>query len=145
MAYSGKFTPQNPQKYIGDHKNIIYRSSWECRLMNKFDLAESIISWSSEELVIPYISPVDMRPHRYFPDFFVKMRKVDGGIRTMVVEVKPRSQSVEPARKKRMTKQYIREVTTWGVNEAKWKAAKAFCEDRKWEFLVLTEYDLGIA
>jgi hypothetical protein len=33
---------------------------------------------------------------------------------------------------------------TWGVNQAKWKAASEFCADRKWRFLIMTEKELGI-
>ena len=98
MAYSGRFKPSNPQKYIGDHNNIIYRSSWECRVMNWLDKNPEIVSWGSEELVIPYKSPVDGKYHRYFPDFIVKVRTKDGNIKTMMVEVKPEKQSRPPER-----------------------------------------------
>ena len=145
MAYSGKFVPKNPQKYIGDFKNIIYRSSWECRVMSWLDKTESVISWASEELVIPYISPVDGRYHRYFPDFVVKYRTSDNKIKTVVIEVKPEKQAKEPKKRKRVTKQYIQEVTTYGVNQAKWAAATEYCLDRGWTFEVKTEKDLGIA
>jgi hypothetical protein len=144
MAYSGKFTPDNPQKYIGDYKNIIYRSSWECKLMAWLDKNPNIISWCSEELIIPYVSPSDGKVHRYFPDFVVKIKTKDGSTKTMVVEVKPKKQTKEPEKQKRMTKQYIQEVVTWGVNQAKWKAATEYCLDRGWEFKVITEVDLGI-
>jgi hypothetical protein len=144
MAYSGRFTPSNPQKYIGDYNNIIYRSSWEAKVMNWLDKNPSIISWASEELTVPYKSPVDGQWHRYFPDFVVKMRTRDGLLKTMVLEVKPKKQSVPPEPRKRITKQYIKEVTTWGVNQAKWKAATEFCLDRGWEFQVLTEDHLGL-
>jgi len=72
MAYSGLFKPKNPQKYVGDPTNIVYRSSWECKVMSWLDRNPSIISWASEELIIPYKSPVDNRFHRYFPDFYIK-------------------------------------------------------------------------
>ena len=144
MAYSGKFTPDNPQKYIGDYKNIIYRSSWECKFMSWLDKNPNIISWCSEELIIPYVSPSDGKVHRYFPDFVVKIKTKDGSTKTMVVEVKPKKQTKEPEKQKRMTKQYIQEVVTWGVNQAKWKAATEYCLDRGWEFKVITEVDLGI-
>ena len=144
MAYSGTFRPTNPQKYMGDYKNIIYRSSWECRVMNWLDMNESIIEWGSEELVIPYKSPVDNRVHRYFPDFYVKVKQKDDTIRVMILEVKPARQTRPPEKKKKVTKQYINEVVTWGVNEAKWKAATEFCKDRGWTFKILTEYDLGL-
>ncbi len=143
MAYSGKFTPKNPQKYIGDHKNIIYRSSWEAKVMDWLDKNPNIISWASEELTVPYISPVDSRWHRYFPDFIVKVKSRDGKLKTLMLEVKPKRQTMEPAPRKRITKQYINEVTTYGVNQAKWKYATEFCLDRGWEFQIITEDHLG--
>lgn len=142
--YSGKFTPKNPQKYVGDYKNIIYRSSWEARLMVWLDENDSIISWASEELIIPYKSPIDGRWHRYFPDFTVKSKTKDGTVKTMIIEVKPKKQTMQPEVRKRVTKQYITEVTTWGVNQAKWKAATEYCLDRGWEFKLITEDHLGL-
>lgn len=141
MAYKGKFSPRNPQKYNGDPSNIVYRSSWECKVMDTFDKRPDILSWSSEEMSIPYVSPVDGRRHRYFPDFIVKVRTKDGTIRTMMVEVKPEKQSKPPTKKSRVTKQYIQEVVTWGVNQAKWKAAIEYCKDRKWTFVVMCSTD----
>ena len=105
MAYSGLFKPKNPQKYIGDHKNIIYRSTWECKVMNWLDQKDDVISWASEEMAIPYISPVDGRWHRYFPDFLVKVKTRTGKLKTLMVEVKPKKQTKEPEKKKRVTKQ----------------------------------------
>jgi len=139
MAYSGRFKPTNPQKYIGDHTNIIYRSSWECRVMAWLDKNPDIISWGSEELVIPYRSPVDGKFHRYFPDFIVKTRN-----KTMIIEVKPDRETKEPKPRKRVTKQYLQEVMTYGINQSKWKAAEEYCLDRGWEFKVITEKHLGI-
>jgi len=144
MAYSGKFTPKNPKKYVGDPTNIIYRSSWECKVMSWLDRNPDIVSWASEELTIPYISPVDGRYHRYFPDFLVKVKNKDGNMKTLLIEIKPKKQTTEPVKKKRVTKQYINEVTTWGVNQAKWKAAEEYSADRGWEFMVLTEDHLGL-
>jgi hypothetical protein len=144
MAYSGLYKPRNPQKYVGDASNIVYRSSWECKLMYWLDNNDDIISWGSEELIIPYRSPIDGRMHRYFPDFIVKMRTREGKLKTMILEVKPKKQTQPPEPRKRVTKQYINEVTTWGVNEAKWKAAEEYCLDRNWEFRILTEDHLAI-
>jgi hypothetical protein len=144
MAYSGRFIPKNPKKYIGDHTNIIYRSSWECKVMSWLDKNPDIVSWASEELIIPYVSPVDNRVHRYFPDFLVKTKTRDGSMKTLLLEVKPKKQTIQPVPKKRVTKQFLNEVTTYAVNMAKWKAAREFCDDRKWEFRILTEEHLGI-
>jgi len=144
MAYQGIFRPKNPKKYIGNSNNIVYRSSWECRVMNWFDQNEDIISWASEELIVPYKSPIDNRFHRYFPDFIVKVKTRDGTVKTLMIEVKPKKQTVPPEPRKRITKQYITEVTTYGVNQAKWKAAHEYCLDRGWEFKIMTEEHLGL-
>jgi hypothetical protein len=144
MAYSGTFRPTNPQKYVGDYKNIIYRSSWEARVMNWLDKNPNIVSWASEEIIIPYISPVDGRWHRYFPDFVVKVKDKNGQLRTMMLEVKPKKQTQAPIPQRRVTKRYITEVATWGVNQAKFKAATEYCLDRGWEFKVITEDHLGL-
>ena len=144
MAYSGKFSPKNTNKYLGDPTNIWYRSLWERRVMVHLDDNPSVIGWSNEEIVIPYLSPVDGKWHRYFPDFFVRVKNKQGIEESMILEVKPKSQSVPPKVKSRVTKQYIREVTNWGINEAKWKAAVEYCKDRNWKFSVITEDQLGL-
>ena len=110
MAYSGRFTPKNPQKYVGDPKNIIYRSSWEVKVMDWLDRNDDVISWQSEETIVPYKSPVDGKWHRYFPDFLVKVKTKDGKFKTMMLEVKPKKQTLPPEPRKRITKQYINEV-----------------------------------
>ena len=140
MSNKGYFKPRNPDKYKGDPTNIIYRSLWELKLMSYLDSHEDIEKWSSEEFFIPYRSPVDNRIHRYFPDFWVKKRNGE----VMVLEVKPLSQSIAPQLQEKVTRKYVNQVMTFGVNQAKWKAAKEFCNDRKWQFKVLTEKELGI-
>lgn len=143
MAYKqGLFSPKNPQKYIGNPQNIVYRSGWEKRVMEYLDNTSNVVRWASEEIVIPYLSPVDNRHHRYFPDFYVEAVGKDGSIKKMLLEVKPKSQSVPPKPQSRRTKRYIAEVMTYGVNQAKWNAAKDFCIEKGWEFKVLTESEL---
>jgi len=142
--YKGYFKPKNPVKYRGDPRNIVYRSSWELRLMSYLDEHRDVVSWGSEEIVIPYRSPIDGRVHRYFVDFIVTKINSNGIKETSLIEVKPASQTKPPAKKQKATKQYITEVTTWGVNEAKWKAATEYCKDRGWTFHIFTEKELGI-
>lgn len=144
MAYKGYFKPRNPQKYRGDPTNIIYRSRWELKFMSYLDTHPKVLEWSSEEIIIPYRSPVDNRIHRYFPDFFVKKINSEGLVESAIIEIKPAVQTRPPERPSKVTKRYINEVFTWGVNEAKWKAAQDFCADRKWTFHVFTEKELGI-
>jgi hypothetical protein len=103
-----------------------------------------VIEWSNEEIVIPYLSPVDNRWHRYFPDFFVRIRNKNNVVESMILEVKPKSQAKPPVKKSKITRRYITEVMNWGVNEAKWKAAVEYCKDRNWTFKVITEEDIGI-
>jgi len=143
MSYKGVFKPKNPGKYRGDVTNIIYRSLWELKFMRYLDAHSDIIEWSSEELVIPYRSPLDGRVHRYFPDFYVKSLK-DGKVKVDIVEIKPYIQSVPPLVESKVTRKYAKKVATYAINQAKWKAAKEFCEDRQWNFKVLTEKELGI-
>lgn len=144
LAYQGFFKPKNPQKYRGDPTNIIYRSRWELKLMMYLDTHDEVVSWGSEEVVIPYRSPVDGRMHRYFVDFVVTKINKDGKKETALIEVKPAIQTKPPTKPQKVTKRYINEVFTWGVNEAKWKAATEFCKDRGWSFHIFTEQELGI-
>ena len=144
MANKGKFKPKNPKKYNGNPSKIVYRSSWEARCMNYFDQNDNIIWWASEEVIVPYKHPMDGRYHRYFPDFIIKVRQRNGQSKTMMIEIKPEHQKIGPKKQKRKTRRYIKEVVTYAVNQAKWEAAEDYCADRRWEFKVLTENDLGI-
>lgn len=140
----GVFKPKNPHKYKGDPTNIVYRSSWELKLMLYLDEHKDVVSWSSEELIIPYRSPIDGKIHRYFPDFVVTKINKEGKRETALIEVKPSAQTIPPKQQSKMTKKYLTEVKTWGVNEAKWKAAREFCRDRGWSFHIFTEKELNI-
>ena len=144
MAYKGYFRPKNPQKYRGNPSNIIYRSRWELKLMMHLDEHPDVVEWCSEEFFIPYRSPVDGKIHRYFPDFYVKKINKQGLTETAIIEVKPLAQTMEPKKQPKPSRKYITEVMTYGVNQAKWKAAREFCADRKWSFHIFTEKELGI-
>jgi|SRR6056300_212487 hypothetical protein len=136
--YKGRYKPKFPEKYKGDPSNVVYRSSWELNCMTYFDKNPDIIWWASEELIIPYRSPIDGRKHRYFPDFIIKTKNKE----VIVIEVKPLNQTSAPKPQKKLTKKYLTEVQTWGVNQAKWKAANEYCLDRGWKFTVVTEKQL---
>lgn len=107
------------------------------------DRNDAILEWGSEEVVIPYVSPLDGKLHRYFPDFYIKVKQSSGSVKKMIIEVKPKKQCSPPQIPKRKTKYFLNEVRTWGVNEAKWKAAVEWCKDRSMEFVILTEEHLG--
>ena len=144
MSYKGKYYPSYPRKYKGDPTNIIYRSLWERKFMVYCDKNDNILEWASEEIAIPYRSPIDNRVHRYFPDFYMKVKERNGKVRRYVIEVKPAKQTKPPVKPKRQTKGYIREAYEYAKNQAKWKMAREFCADRQWEFKVVTEKELGI-
>ena len=139
----GRYIPKNPDKYAGDISKIVFRSSWERKAMVFFDNNPNILKWGSEETVVPYLSPVDGRMHRYFPDFTVLSRGSDGKMKRTMVEVKPAAQC-EPPKQKKKTKRMIMEVSTYLVNQAKWDAARAWCHINGYEFMILTEKELGI-
>ena len=144
MTYKGKFKPKYPTKYKGDIKEIVYRSSWELKMMKYCDTTKSIVEWGSEELVIPYVSPRDGRYHRYFPDFYIKVRTKNGSLKKYIIEVKPKNQCTPPERNpKRRTGVWYNKVKTWGINKAKWKSATEFCLDHNMEFKILTEDHLN--
>ena len=141
--HQGRYNVKIPEKYSGDPTNVVYRSSWELKFMNWCDNNSSVLSWSSEETIVPYRSPIDMKLHRYFLDFKIKVNSNDG-IKTYLVEIKPSSQRIPPKIPKRNSKRYLIECSTFMVNQAKWTAADRWAKDRGWNFIILDEFDLGI-
>lgn len=140
MAYSGRFKPSNPYKYKGNTDNIVYRSLWELKLMKYCDLTKAVIEWGSEEISIPYYSPIDGRMHRYYPDFYMKVRQKDKSLKKFIVEVKPKKDlKPPPTNPKRRTKQWFGKCKTYIVNKAKFKYATEYCQLNDIEFKILTE------
>ena len=144
MSYKGRYQPNNPLKYKGNFRNIIYRSLWELKFMKYCDSNQNILEWGSEEVFLPYRSPLDNRIHRYFPDFYIKVKENTGKIKKYIIEVKPKKQCIKPTPQKKKTRSYIYEVREYAKNQAKWRAAKNYCLDRGLEFKILTEDELGI-
>lgn len=140
MAYKSKYLPENKEKYVGNFKNIICRSTWERKMCKYLDLNENVITWGSEELKIPYFSPIDKKWHNYYPDFITKIKDKTDNMKTYLIEVKPKKQTKEP--KKTKSRVYIREMCRYTINTCKWKAAKKLCDDNGWTFKILTEDDL---
>ena len=136
----GRFIPRNPHKYAGNIHDICYRSGWELQLMILFDTNESIVTWNSEGLAIPYYSPVDGKRHRYFPDFLVRVKDKHGNFKTFLLEVKPHAQT-QLRTQGRQTRKLLNETVTFVTNQAKWAAAEEFCKDQGWTFKVITEKD----
>jgi len=141
----GKYQPRNPEKYNGNPTNIEYRSSWERTFMRWADLSESVKNWSSEEIAIPYFDPIQKKVRRYYPDFLIRYVDSDGLIITELVEIKPYAEVVGPPRNpKRRTESWMYAVQMYINNQAKWEAAKKFCEDQGWRWRIITEKDMNI-
>ena len=138
-SYKGLYRPTNPKKYVGNTKQIVYRSLLERRFMRYCDLNQDIEFWASEELPVRYYSPLDKKWHRYFPDFVVKTCNNE----KFMIEIKPSRQAVKPKPPKKKTKSYMRESFEYIKNQAKWQAAKLYCEDKGMQFKIITEKDLG--
>lgn len=140
--HQGVYKPINPSKWITNGRDIIFRSGLEFKVFSRLDANPSVLKLSSEEIVVPYLSPIDNKYHRYFVDLYTKIKQRDGSIKEMLIEIKPESQTREPKKQSNITKAYIHKVEQWLVNEAKWKAAKEFCKNRGWEFKFITEKNL---
>ena len=144
MSYKGRYKPINPSKYKGNSSQVIYSSLWERKLMVYCDNTDAILEWGSEEVIIPYRSPWDGRIHRYFPDFYIKVKQSSGVTKKFIIEVKPKYQTKQPVKNpKRKTKKWYKDVQNWGINSAKWKSATEFCKDQNMEFKILTEDHLN--
>lgn len=136
----GIFVPKNPNKFIGT--KAVYRSGLELKFMRFCDNNPNVIKWSSENVVIPYISPADGRVHRYFVDNFVAIKE-GTEIKKYLVEIKPYRQTMAPTTKYKKREHLIYEQQMYAVNQAKWASAREFCAKKGLEFLILTEKDLG--
>ena len=130
--HQGYYIPKNPEKYVGDVSNIYYRSGCERKFMKWADTNPAVLKWNNEEMVVPYISPVDMKPHRYFLDFLIMVQTRSGEIKKFAVEIKPLAQTMPPKAPKRQTPRYLTEMATYAVNQAKWEAAESFCKTKDW-------------
>jgi hypothetical protein len=136
----GIFKPLHPEKFNG--KFAIFRSSFERKFMIWADSNPNVLEWGSENIVVPYISPVDGKAHRYYVDNYVVIKE-GTKIKKYLIEIKPYSQTIPPKpsnRKKKAT--VIYEQKQWLINQAKWESAKKFASTKNAEFLIITEKEL---
>jgi head completion protein len=144
----GLYKPKHPEKYRGDPTKIMMRSSWETKFSMWVDNNPAVIEWGSETIIIPYVSPIDNRGHRYYVDFWIKVQNSKKQIETYIVEIKPKAQCYPPdySHRKRLPKAQVimEEQCTYAVNQTKWKAARQYAKQRGWKFIVLTEDELNV-
>ncbi len=134
----GKFKPKHPKKYVGDANNIVYRSSWELAFLRILDDNEKVVRYASEEIALKYYNPIKLRWARYFPDYIIEIKEGDTTVKQMI-EIKPMNQTLMPKQGKRKKIQtYLNEMMEYAVNQAKWKAAKVFCDKQGLQFRVVS-------
>lgn len=143
MSYKGKYKPENPTKYVGNINTIIYRSLLERRFMVFCDRNPNILKWASEEMFVPYISPIDNRVHRYYVDFIVEVKEKNGEVKTYLIEIKPERHCKKPENTQNKSKKtFLKELKNWAINNSKWKAAEEFANKQNWSFKIITEKNL---
>lgn len=139
MAYKGRYKIKNPDKYLGNPTNVIFRSLWERNTFRWCENNPKVRAWSSEEIVVPYKCKVDNKLHRYFVDLYVEMNNGQ----TILVEIKPKKETLPPKQPKRKTKKFLNEVITFSKNQDKWEAADQYARHKGWKFQVWTEETLN--
>lgn len=139
----GYFRANEPSKYRGNPNSIIYRSSWELKVMQYLDQSQNVLAWSSEEFFIAYYSPLDQRGHKYYVDFIVITQDNEGKQQGWILEVKPLAHLQKPTCPKRMTdkstKNYLYAAKQYIINKAKFEAARQFCDAKGLKFGIITE------
>tara|TARA_R110000744_G_scaffold10369_4_gene32287 strand:+ start:1943 stop:2392 length:450 start_codon:yes stop_codon:yes gene_type:complete len=139
----GRFTPTDRSKFIGKG-DPIYRSSYELKFMNWCDHNPNVIEWGSENVVVPYVHPIDGKVHRYYIDNYVRIRE-GKNIQTYLIEIKPAKQVGKPVKTPRKQKKtFLKECTTWAINQRKWEYARRYCASKSYKFIILTEKELNI-
>ncbi len=140
----GTFKPINSQKYIGKG-NPTYRSGWELKFFRWADINENILAWGSENIIIPYLNPLDGKVHRYFVDNYIVFKDRNGNNNRFLIEIKPSKQTLRPTvTKNKKQKTIIYEQKMYIQNTAKWKAANEWSKKKNCKFLILTEKELNI-
>lgn len=138
----GKFVPTEIHKYKGNPNNIFFRSLWEYHLFQWLDKSKSVIEWGSETVVVPYVSPIDKKLHRYYIDLYAKIIDKDGVVRKYLIEVKPYKETVKPKTLNENSAKYNKSIIRFYQNLAKWQAASEFAEKNGMKFILLTEREL---
>lgn len=137
----GYYTPHNPSKYKGEFP-IIYRSSWERKFCHWCDHNDDVLYWMSEPFSISYFNILDKKFHKYYPDFFIQMKKGDN-IESYIVEIKPKSQLIKPKEPTKKTKKALENYRygyeTYVRNLCKTDALQKAAKSRNFKIMLLTE------
>ena len=136
-AKTGRYFPENPQKYIGNLNDIFFKSKLEYLCMSYLDKNENVIAWSYEPQCIKYFDKGQQKVRRYFIDFTCVIKQ--GMLqKTVWLEIKPESETHPPKNKKN-----IQAMMTWITNSCKWQAAQQLAKQKGYEFHIITDRDLS--
>lgn len=135
----GFYVPKNPEKYRhsifslteneGLKNRIKYRSSWELKFFVWCDTNENVKWWSSEPFGIDYFNPISEKKAKYYPDVFLEYYD-----QKYLIEIKPQKEIYNPKNAYDMMAKI--------VNEAKFEAAKKYCDSNDIRFALLTDITL---
>ena len=136
----------NPEKYIGDASQIIYRSLMELKFCNLCDVSEKILKWASEAISVTYVHPLKKKKCQYFPDFVIEVRQKDGSVKLIMIEVKPMDLTpfsniprLSHTASQSQIRSHNRRLANIAVNTAKYQAAVQYCLQRRMTYQFLTE------
>lgn len=136
-----EFIPKNGKKYVGGYP-ILCRSTWERMFYQWCDVNISIVKWSSENIAIRYWDPIQGKTRRYYPDAYIKVL-ANGGFDEYIIEIKPEKETKPPIKRGRMTEKTLRyQKAVWATNQAKFRAAREYCQKLGMGFKILTEKQL---
>ena len=159
--HGGNYVPKNKEKVIklNSYGGVFYRSSWEKKIMVWLDMKEEIFQWGAECIAIPYQMThfengnIEIKKHRYYPDFFYKMRNSQGVLREVVMEVKPMKEykmvqdlnegklSV-PEKGIKKLKSFEYDLKMAYKNKQKWETMIKWCDKKGYDFIIITEEHL---
>ena len=161
----GYYKVQNPTKYVGDPRLVVYRSSWEMKFCKWCDYSPSVTRWSSEPLKIPYYdrisnmernkkerldnnNPRNWKIRNYHTDFWVEINKGDGEIEKWFVEIKPENKLKKPTPPPinsplKKIKRFNMDAKEYLINESKFASLNEWAKKHNMKFYVFTEKTLA--
>lgn len=122
---SGKMKQQKPRfregffSSIKNGKEMHYRSGYEVEVYECLEYIPEVIKYDVEPFKVDYL--FEGERHEYNPDLSIYF--IDGHVE--IWEIKPANQTQLPK------------------NHAKWSACQHHCEQRGWQFVVMTEVGMG--
>ena len=147
----GLYIPNFKDKVLqlNNYGGLYYRSGLELKIMRYLDLNSSVTKWCAELIEIPYMlsemkdNSLVTSQHRYYPDFYYELKKEDGTIKKVVMEVKPESETIAPKMPENPTRKQLISINyslkMYSKNLNKWNSAIDYCKRHGFEFIIMTD------